>query len=119
MPDMPTGDPEQFYQGGPLLLVPDVLTVSLQSNRDNWAPVVATQEFPTSSRGTIHTSSSAPSTPYPDDAYALASSSFAVWFADPPPRSRPILVRHGLHPPNSHLTLKGVFLALSPFQDRD
>jgi predicted enzyme related to lactoylglutathione lyase len=24
MPDMPTGDPEQFYQGAPLLLVPDV-----------------------------------------------------------------------------------------------
>lgn len=24
MPDMPTGDPAQFYQGAPLLLVPDV-----------------------------------------------------------------------------------------------
>ena len=24
MPDMPTGNPEQFYQGAPLLLVPDV-----------------------------------------------------------------------------------------------
>ena len=24
MPDMPKGDPEQFYQGAPLLLVPDV-----------------------------------------------------------------------------------------------
>jgi predicted enzyme related to lactoylglutathione lyase len=24
MPDMPTADPEQFYQGAPLLLVPDV-----------------------------------------------------------------------------------------------
>lgn len=26
MPDMPRGDPEQFYQGAPLLLVPDVPT---------------------------------------------------------------------------------------------
>ena len=28
MPDMPTGDPEQFYQAAPLLLVPDVLTTA-------------------------------------------------------------------------------------------
>jgi predicted enzyme related to lactoylglutathione lyase len=28
MPDMPTGSPEQFYQGAPLLLVPDVLTTA-------------------------------------------------------------------------------------------
>ena len=28
MPDMPTGDPEQFYQGAPLLLVPDVPTTA-------------------------------------------------------------------------------------------
>jgi catechol 2,3-dioxygenase-like lactoylglutathione lyase family enzyme len=28
MPDHPTGDPEQFYQGAPLLLVPDVLATA-------------------------------------------------------------------------------------------
>jgi predicted enzyme related to lactoylglutathione lyase len=28
MPDMPTGNPEQFYQGAPLLLVPDVLSTA-------------------------------------------------------------------------------------------
>ncbi len=33
------------------------------------APVIATQEFPTSPGGTIPTSSTAPSTPNPDDAY--------------------------------------------------
>jgi predicted enzyme related to lactoylglutathione lyase len=28
MPDMPTGDPAQFYQGAPLLLVPDVVATA-------------------------------------------------------------------------------------------
>ena len=28
MPSMPTGNPEQFYQGAPLLLVPDVLATA-------------------------------------------------------------------------------------------
>ncbi len=28
MPDMPKGDPEQFYQGAPLLLVPDIATTA-------------------------------------------------------------------------------------------
>ena len=40
------------------------------------AYVVATQEFPTSSGGTIPTSSAAPSTPYPDDAYPLAGEDY-------------------------------------------
>ena len=28
MPDIPTSNPEQFYQGAPLLLVPDVLATA-------------------------------------------------------------------------------------------
>jgi predicted enzyme related to lactoylglutathione lyase len=46
MPDMPTGDPEQFYQAAPLLLVPDVPTTAdyyrkvlgFQSDADGTSP---------------------------------------------------------------------------------
>ena len=46
MPNMPTADPEQFYQGAPLLLVPDVLatadyyrkTLGFQSDAEGSSP---------------------------------------------------------------------------------